>query len=157
MEQRVRSQERSAAAAFAGSAPQPERRVYRCRARTAAREDLRPAVLREVETNPGYYIEQAIDGVADEVKGTVPYSADTANKIIAAFERTGPILAQAVVPVVPGDDAERLHERIKRVEHTLLPAVLHATARGEIVLGEHAPRVSPACFDPDAAFSSLRS
>lgn len=66
------------------------------------------AILREVETNPGYYIEQAIDGVADEVKGTVPYSAETANKIIAAFERTGPILAQGPKNIVLADAAPEL-------------------------------------------------
>ena len=52
-------------------------------------------ILREVETNPAWYIEQAIDGVADELKGTtVPYSTAKADAIIKAFERTGPILAQ---------------------------------------------------------------
>ncbi|MGQ0520429.1 MAG: phosphoribosylglycinamide formyltransferase [Actinomycetota bacterium] len=33
----------------------------------------------------------------------------------------GPILAQEAVPVLPGDTAERLHERIKTVERRLLP------------------------------------
>ena len=33
---------------------------------------------------------------------------------------TGPVLAQAAVPVEPGDDAERLHERIKIEERRLL-------------------------------------
>lgn len=52
-------------------------------------------ILREVETNAAWYIEQAIDGVADELKSTtVPYSAAKADAIIRAFERTGPILAQ---------------------------------------------------------------
>ena len=36
----------------------------------------------------------------------------------------GPILAQEAVPVVPGDDEDVLHERIKAVEHRLLPAVV---------------------------------
>ena len=31
----------------------------------------------------------------------------------------GPILAQAAVPVLPGDDEETLHERIKTIERTL--------------------------------------
>lgn len=34
----------------------------------------------------------------------------------------GPIVAQQAVDISPGDDADRLHERIKAVEHTLLPA-----------------------------------
>ena len=36
----------------------------------------------------------------------------------------GPILAQEAVPVLPGDDEATLHERIKTVEHRLLPAVV---------------------------------
>ncbi len=74
-------------------------------------------VLREVETNPGYYIEQAIDGVADELKGTVPYSAETANAIISAFERTGPILAQGPKTIVLAEAAPELAKMgLKNVE-----------------------------------------
>jgi phosphoribosylglycinamide formyltransferase-1 len=38
----------------------------------------------------------------------------------------GPILAQASVPVLPGDDEETLHERIKDVERRLYPATINA-------------------------------
>lgn len=37
---------------------------------------------------------------------------------------TGPIIAQAEVPVLPGDTAETLHARIQQAEHTLYPAVV---------------------------------
>ena len=36
----------------------------------------------------------------------------------------GPILAQEAVPVLPGDTAETLHERIKAVEHRLYPETI---------------------------------
>jgi len=36
----------------------------------------------------------------------------------------GPILAQEVVPVTPGDTPETLHERVKEVERRLYPHVL---------------------------------
>jgi phosphoribosylglycinamide formyltransferase 1 len=36
----------------------------------------------------------------------------------------GPILAQAAVPVEPGDTEETLHERIKEVERRLFPATI---------------------------------
>jgi phosphoribosylglycinamide formyltransferase 1 len=36
----------------------------------------------------------------------------------------GPIIAQEVVPVLPGDTPESLHERIKEVERAIYPAAL---------------------------------
>ena len=39
---------------------------------------------------------------------------------------TGPILAQAKVPILPDDTEARLHERIKAVERTLYPATIRA-------------------------------
>jgi phosphoribosylglycinamide formyltransferase-1 len=41
---------------------------------------------------------------------------------------TGPVLAQAAVPVEPGDDAATLHERIKIEERRLLVATVAALA-----------------------------
>jgi phosphoribosylglycinamide formyltransferase-1 len=43
----------------------------------------------------------------------------------------GPILAQEAVPVLPDDDAEALHERIKAVERRLYPQVLHALVEAD--------------------------
>ncbi len=37
---------------------------------------------------------------------------------------SGPILRQERVPVLPGDTAESLHQRIRAVEHRLLPEVV---------------------------------
>jgi phosphoribosylglycinamide formyltransferase 1 len=57
---------------------------------------------------------------------------------------TGPILAQAVVPVLPDDDEEALRERILAQEHALLPAVLQWLAEGRVKVeadGEGRPRV----------------
>ena len=47
---------------------------------------------------------------------------------------TGPVIAQAVVPVLPADDPQALHARIQRVEHVLLPRVIDAIACGAIEL-----------------------
>jgi phosphoribosylglycinamide formyltransferase-1 len=46
---------------------------------------------------------------------------------------TGPILAQAAVPVLDHDDEAALQARIQREEHRLLPAVVSAYARGLVV------------------------
>jgi phosphoribosylglycinamide formyltransferase 1 len=44
----------------------------------------------------------------------------------------GPILAQEAVPVLPGDAAAALHERIKTVERRLYPETIARFARGEL-------------------------
>ena len=41
---------------------------------------------------------------------------------------SGPIVAQEAVPVLPGDTAETLHERIKAVEHRLYPETIRRFA-----------------------------
>jgi len=57
---------------------------------------------------------------------------------------TGPILAQEEVPVRPGDDEARLHERIKSVERRLYPATLKAIIARGTALGPAEPVVSSA-------------
>ena len=42
----------------------------------------------------------------------------------------GPVLGQARVPVLPGDDADTLAARVLTKEHQLYPAVLHRFASG---------------------------
>jgi phosphoribosylglycinamide formyltransferase 1 len=50
----------------------------------------------------------------------------------------GPIIAQAAVPVLAGDDAAALHARIQREEHQLLPRVVRQLAAGELACqGRH--------------------
>jgi len=45
---------------------------------------------------------------------------------------TGPIIAQAVVPVLDGDDEEALRLRILAEEHRIYPAVIRAIAEGRV-------------------------
>jgi phosphoribosylglycinamide formyltransferase 1 len=45
---------------------------------------------------------------------------------------TGPIVAQAVVPVLPGDDAAALSARILAAEHRLYPLALRLIAEGRV-------------------------
>lgn len=46
----------------------------------------------------------------------------------------GPIIAQWPVPVLEGDDPERLASRVLEVEHRLLPSVVEALAEGRVAL-----------------------
>jgi phosphoribosylglycinamide formyltransferase-1 len=43
----------------------------------------------------------------------------------------GPIIGQAAVPVLPGDDADTLSERVLQAEHALYPACLKLIAAGK--------------------------
>lgn len=53
---------------------------------------------------------------------------------------TGPIIAQAAVPVMPGDDAVALAARVQVQEHRLFPRVVKAIARGDVRLEGRAVR-----------------
>jgi phosphoribosylglycinamide formyltransferase 1 len=72
-------------------------------------------------------------GPADAIAAGMRVSGCSVHVVDGGVD-TGPIIAQAVVPISPGDDAERLHARIQRVEHVLLPRVINALARGEVTL-----------------------
>jgi phosphoribosylglycinamide formyltransferase-1 len=48
--------------------------------------------------------------------------------LVTAVMDDGPILAQAAVPVLPGDDADRLAARVLAQEHRIYPAALAAHA-----------------------------
>lgn len=62
--------------------------------------------------------------------------------LVDAGTDTGPILAQATVPVLDGDDADTLRDRILVKEHELLPAVLQwiADGRVEVIPGSEGAR-----------------
>lgn len=83
------------------------------------------------------------DGPAQAVAARVALSGCTVHVVDAGVD-TGPILAQAAVPVLPSDDADSLHKRIQGAEHRLLPSVVNAIARGHYELGEHPRYVGPA-------------
>ena len=61
--------------------------------------------------------------VEEQLAAGVTESGATVHLVDAGVD-SGPILAQERVPVLEGDTVETLHERIKRVEHALLPKVV---------------------------------
>jgi len=72
-------------------------------------------------------------GVRDALAARVPETGCTVH--LATLEMdAGPILAQEVVPVLPADTEETLHERIKVVERAMYPATV-AWALGELEAG----------------------
>jgi len=63
----------------------------------------------------------------------------------------GPVIAQACLPIEPGDDEERLAQRLLPLEHQLLPAVLRLLAEGRLQWDGRAPR-----FDGELLVAPLR-
>lgn len=63
---------------------------------------------------------------------------------------TGPIIAQAVVPVLEGDDETALADRILAVEHRLYPLAVRLYAEGRLAIAGGRVAVA-AAVSPDAA------
>jgi len=68
---------------------------------------------------------------------------------------TGPIIAQAVVPVLPDDTEESLQQRILAEEHRLLPAVVRAVGAGKVTVEGRRVRVAAPRDFVDARLRSL--
>lgn len=62
----------------------------------------------------------------------------------------GAIIGQAAVPVLPGDDPDRLAARVLQAEHRLYPACLRLVASGQVRLAGGKAELS-AGSEPDAA------
>jgi phosphoribosylglycinamide formyltransferase-1 len=86
-----------------------------------------------------------VNAPAQALAKGVMLSGCTVHLVDAGID-SGPILAQAAVPVLAGDDADALHARIQTAEHRLLPAVVHAIATGKLPLD--APRAGDAGARP---------
>ena len=75
--------------------------------------------------------------------------------LVDAGMDTGPILAQAAVPVAPGDDEPTLSRRILAREHQLLPAVVRALVRGELTAVDGRPSLPGGVHLTEAARAEL--
>jgi phosphoribosylglycinamide formyltransferase-1 len=67
--------------------------------------------------------------VADALAAGVTETGTTVHVATLAMD-AGPVLAQAMVPVLPGDTEASLHERIKTVERTLYPETIRRFIAG---------------------------
>ena len=59
---------------------------------------------------------------------------------------TGPIIAQAVVPVLQDDDEAALAARVLKIEHKLYPLALRLIAEGKVEVEEERVRITTASF-----------
>jgi phosphoribosylglycinamide formyltransferase 1 len=60
-----------------------------------------------------------------------PVTGCTVHLVTADYD-SGPILAQHAVPVLPGDDAQRVQERVQACERELYPRVIDALCAGRL-------------------------
>jgi phosphoribosylglycinamide formyltransferase-1 len=72
-------------------------------------------------------------GPQDALEGGVRVTGCTVHVVDSGID-SGPIIAQAAVPVLGTDSADSLHARIQAQEHRLLPAVINQIAIGAITL-----------------------
>jgi phosphoribosylaminoimidazolecarboxamide formyltransferase/IMP cyclohydrolase len=93
--------------------------------------------------------------VADALAHGVTVSGCTVHLVDETLD-AGPIVAQEAVVVMGGDDAERLHERIRAVEHRLLPHAVGLLLAGAIAVEPDGRRVSIDTAIADAAIPAPR-
>lgn len=86
--------------------------------------NIHPALL---PAFPGVHAQKQAFDYGVKVSGCTVHFVDSGTD-------TGPIIAQAVVPVLDGDTAQTLQQRILGEEHRLFPAVIKAFAEGRVVL-----------------------
>jgi phosphoribosylaminoimidazolecarboxamide formyltransferase/IMP cyclohydrolase len=77
------------------------------------------------------------DAVADALTHGVTVTGCTVHLVDATLDG-GPIVAQEAVQVLPGDDVASLHDRIRAVEHRLLPRAVTLLLAGALTVdGRH--------------------
>lgn len=88
--------------------------------------------LRIVNTHPSLLPAfPGIDAPAQAIAHGAKITGATVHFVDTSLDG-GPIIAQAAVPIEPGDDAATLHARIQREEHRLLPVIVRRLATGEL-------------------------
>jgi phosphoribosylglycinamide formyltransferase-1 len=97
--------------------------------------NIHPALL---PAFPGLHVQQqAIDYGAR-------FSGCTVHFVDSGVD-TGPIIIQAVVPILPDDTADRLAERILEQEHQIYPRAIQLIAEGRVHVRGRLVTVDPPC------------
>ena len=98
--------------------------------------NVHPALLPDgggVEVQSSHGCLPALRGpraVRDALKRRLPATGATVHYVTTAVD-SGPVILREEVPVLPDDDEIRLHERIKAVEHRLLPRAVAMALAGD--------------------------
>ncbi|WP_020178483.1 phosphoribosylglycinamide formyltransferase [Methylopila sp. M107] len=92
---------------------------------------------------------KGLDTHARALKTGVKLHGCTVHLVTAEMD-AGPIIAQAAVPVLDGDDEDALAARVLAAEHRLYPRALAAWARGEARLVDGRVTTASAADEPPA-------
>jgi phosphoribosylglycinamide formyltransferase-1 len=90
-----------------------------------------------------------VDGQGQALAAGARLAGCTVHFVDAGVD-SGPIVAQAAVPVLDGDTAETLSARILAEEHRLLPAVVRWIAEGRVIVEGRRVRVAGLRVDDGA-------
>jgi phosphoribosylglycinamide formyltransferase 1 len=93
--------------------------------------NLHPALL---PSFPGAH------GVRDALNAGVKWTGSTVHFVDYEVDH-GPIVMQEPVPIEEGDDEDSLHERIKKVEHRMLPEACRLILEGKVRIENGRARV----------------
>jgi phosphoribosylglycinamide formyltransferase 1 len=93
--------------------------------------NLHPALL---PSFPGTH------GVRDALNAGVKWTGSTVHFVDYEVDH-GPIVMQEPVPIEEGDDEDSLHERIKKVEHRMLPEACRLILEGKVRIENGRARV----------------
>jgi phosphoribosylglycinamide formyltransferase-1 len=95
---------------------------------------------------------RGLDSHAQALAAGVRFTGCTVHFVRAAVD-DGPIIVQAAVPVLPGDDAERLAARVLAAEHRAYPLALRLIAEGRVRVSGDGVEIRDASADPDAVLN----
>lgn len=101
--------------------------------------NIHPALL---PSFPGLHVQQKA------CEHGVRFSGCTVHFVDAGTD-TGPIIVQAVVPVLPDDTGESLGKRILRQEHRIYPAAIRLFAEGRLEIAGRHVRIQGVHPDPE--------
>ncbi len=94
------------------------------------------------------------DGVAQALAAGVRITGCSVHFIRSEMD-VGPIIVQAAVPVLPGDDEDKLSARIREAEHRCYPLAVRLIAEGRVTVKDERVEIDGA-LAPDGAMINPR-
>ena len=98
---------------------------------------------------------RGLDTHARALAAGVRFAGCTVHFVRAEMDE-GPIIVQAAVPVLPGDDAGRLAARVLAAEHRAYPLALRLIAEGRVRVTDERVEIAGPCEPPETVLNPAR-